>query len=74
METPTSLVAANVRAELARSGRTQREFGEAIGVSQSLASKRLRGTIPFGIDELAKASAFLDVPLATLLDGVGSAA
>ena len=65
--TPTAQTGANVRAEIARRGMTQAEVAAAMGVSQSQFSKRLRGTIPFNINELSTIATLLDVPLGDLL-------
>lgn len=67
MHTPTQAVGANVRAEVARRGLTQAALADVIGVSQSQLSKRLRGVIPFDVNELAAIAKALDVPIADLL-------
>lgn len=65
--TPSALVGANVRAEMARAGVTQAQLGEAVGVTQSAISARLRGATPFDINELHAVAAFLDVAVTDLL-------
>lgn len=72
--TPSASTGANVRAEMARKGYSQAELARMLGMSQTGISKRLRGETPFDVNELARISAVLGVPLGTLLDGVGSAA
>lgn len=62
-EVITASVAAEVRAELARQRRPQRDLAEAIGLSQQAASRRLCGEVPFDIAELAKVAALLGVPI-----------
>lgn len=54
-------VAAEIRAEMARQHKLQRELAEALGLSQPQIGKRLRGTIPFDVAELQKAAEFLGV-------------
>jgi transcriptional regulator with XRE-family HTH domain len=75
-EVITASVAAEVRAELARQRRTQRDLAEAIGLSQQAASRRLCGEVPFDIAELAKVAKLLGVPIEHFLAGSesGSAA
>ena len=67
--TPTlsSTTGANVRAELARRGLSQRVLADHLGLSPTGVSKRLSGATPIDINELAMIAAFLDVPLTTLL-------
>ena len=57
---------------MARRGVTQTVLGRAIGVSQAGVSKRLRGDVPFDINELAAAAALLEVTLETLTEGVAA--
>lgn len=65
--TPTAQTGRNVRAEIARKGMTQAEIAAAVGISQSQLSKRLRGSIPFDINELSSIAAVLGVPLGDLI-------
>lgn len=75
MHTPTQTVGANIRAEVARRGLTQAALAEVIGVSQSQLSKRLRGVIPFDVNEVAAIANALDVPITELVTAkAGSAA
>lgn len=67
MHTPTQTVGANIRAEVARRGLTQAALAEVIGVSQSQLSKRLRGVIPFDVNEVAAIANALDVPITELV-------
>lgn len=60
-------VAGEVRAWLARTGKKQLDLANALNLSQSGISHRLRGRIAFTIEELARVSAVLDVSLADLL-------
>ena len=72
--TPTAATGANVRAEMARRGLSQAALAQRLNVSQTAISKRLRGETPFDINELTRIAEVLDVPLDTLLVGIGSAA
>ena len=69
MDTATTAqqVAGNVRAEAARRGVSGSQIARAVGLSQSAMSRRLVGTHPFSVTELASVAAYLDVPLSALL-------
>lgn len=73
-ETPTAVTGANVKAEMARRGITQTDLASALGITQPQVSARLRGRVAFDVNELHAVSAFLGVPVATLLEGAGAAA
>lgn len=60
-------IAAEVRAELARQSKTQRELGAALGLPQSSIHLRLVGERPFRGEELAMMAAWLDVPVERFL-------
>ena len=64
---PDPQVAGAVRAELARAGKTQGALTAVLHLSQPAISRRLSGQVPFTIDELSAAAAFLDIPLSTLV-------
>ncbi len=68
------VVAGEVRAWMGRRGVNQTALAAAIGVSQSQISKRLKGTIPFDIVELARVAAFLNVDVALLVGGAANGA
>lgn len=73
MQNTASLAAGvNVKAEMARRGLSQTTLGRVVGLSQASLSLRLNGRVAFTIDELAKIAAALDVPLATLTEGVAA--
>lgn len=55
-------VGANVRAEMARRGVTQRQVAEALGISQPQISKRLAGRIAFDVVELQVIGRMLGLP------------
>lgn len=49
-------IAANLRAELARHGKTQTWLAGVLGVSQSSVAARLKGDVPFTVVELWQAA------------------
>ena len=63
----TADLRANLRAELARKGLSQREMAEHLDLSPGSVSSRMRGEIDFGGTELIEVAAWLDVPVAALL-------
>lgn len=63
------LVAAEVRAQLARQRITQQELAAATGLSQASISERLRGKTPFTTDDLERISEALGVHPAVLVGG-----
>lgn len=70
MEKPrtfTEVVAAEVRAAMARRGMDQIDLARIIGRSQSTASNRWRGVHPFTVDELALIADACDVPVVQLV-------
>jgi predicted XRE-type DNA-binding protein len=62
-------VAAEVRAHMARVRINQTQLAEALGITQSSVSKRLRGVIAFNTDELEQVASVLGVHPAALLGG-----
>lgn len=73
-EAPTVVTGANIKAEMARRGVRQAALAAALGLSQPQVSARLRGVVPFNVNELHAVSEFLGVPVTTLLEGAGAAA
>lgn len=68
--TPTnrsSQVGRNIRAELARAGRTQVQAAEALHMSAMSLSRRLRGDVALGVDELYALADFLEISVSELL-------
>ena len=65
--TPTAQTGRNVRAEMARAGVSQIDLAERVGLSQSGLSKRLRGVVPFDVNELDSIATALGVPVVALL-------
>ncbi len=70
--TPSSVVGANVRAEMARRGRSQTWLAQVLGLSQTAINRRLHGRTLWAIDELVTVAAQLGVPLEVLTDGVAA--
>lgn len=68
VDLPTSRVAGNVRAELARQGRTRRELAAALGVDEHRVGKRTRGLVPFTADEIVGVARFLGVTVEELVE------
>lgn len=71
---PTVTIAANIRAELARQGKTQTNLAAHLGISQTVVSFRLRGVTEIGVNELVRIAQYLDVPLEALTEGVSDRA
>lgn len=57
------LVAAEVRAELARQQLSGVRAAKALGWTQNYISVRLRGTVPFDVNDLIKIADLLEVPV-----------
>lgn len=65
----TDLVAAEVRAQMARIRMTQTQLAASLGLPQSAVSNRLRGKVAFSVDELQAVAETLGVHPAVLLGG-----
>lgn len=63
----SSEVGRNIRAELARAGLTQAQAAEALHMSAMSLSRRLRGDVPLGVDELYALADLFNIPVETLL-------
>jgi transcriptional regulator with XRE-family HTH domain len=61
------LVAEEVRSEAARQRVTGAQLAGAVGLSPQAMSRRMIGTLPFAIDELAEVAKVLHVEVADLL-------
>lgn len=61
------LVAAEVRALMARHRRSQAQIAAVLGMTQTAVSRRLHGTPAFTIAELVRLADHFDVPLASLI-------
>lgn len=60
-------IGAEVRAWMARRELRQIDVAEVLGVAQKNVSRRIRGDIPFRIDELLTLARFMGITLAQLL-------
>lgn len=63
-----SHVSANIRAEMARRGKTQADVAAVLGKRRQQVSQRLLGRVPFRLDELQTIAELLDVPLGSLFN------
>jgi transcriptional regulator with XRE-family HTH domain len=61
------VIAAEVRAEMARQQKLQSALGELLGLPQQSISRRLRGEIPFRAEELVRVADWLGVPVSQFL-------
>lgn len=67
-EPPLSAVAiSNIRAEAARRGLSHRQLAQRTGVTPEYFSRRMRGEVPLGLDELAVIAAALGLSPESLL-------
>lgn len=60
-------IATEVRAEISRQKKPQRELAEILGISQQQVSERVRGDVEWRISELVRVARWLDVPLASFV-------
>lgn len=74
MTEPHKLVAAEVRAEMARQRMSQVKLAELLGVAQQTISRRIVGEVAFDITELVQIARVLDVPVRQFLGSVERAA
>lgn len=66
--TPTyELVAAEIRAEMARQRMSQATLAELLQTSQPTVSRRLSGELPFDLAQLEQIATVLRVPMSRLL-------
>ena len=63
---PRQMVAAEIRALLGRRGMSQSQLSQVIGISQPQLSKRLKGLIPFDLDELVLLADYFGVSVGSL--------
>ena len=63
-----TVVADNIRAELARERWTQRKAATALGVTPNWMQRRLSGSTPLDPNDIALFASFLNVPIATLFE------
>jgi transcriptional regulator with XRE-family HTH domain len=73
MPTPArDRVAGNIRAEMARNRLTQSDLAVVLGKSQQSVSKKLRGRIPFDLDEIETLAQHFGIPIEQIVkDPVG---
>lgn len=69
-----AVVAANVRAELARSQLQQKDLAPLLCISPAQVSQRMTGRVPFTVGEAVIVADFMGIPIGRLLNGVQSAA
>lgn len=62
-EARAARVAAEVRAEMARQGKSKGELAHALGVTLNTAKSRYDGALPFNLVELAQVAIWLNVPV-----------
>ena len=67
-------IAANVRAEVARTRTSQTNLAHLLNLSQSSVSMRLRGATPFSAHELATIATHLEIPVNTFYQHTTTAA
>lgn len=71
---PAQRVSGEVRAAMARKRVTQSVLAAHLGISQAALSRRLRGEIPFDVNELALIASHLDVTIDALIPTPDAAA
>jgi transcriptional regulator with XRE-family HTH domain len=74
MSEPHKLVAAEVRAEMARQRMSQVKLAELLGVAQQTISRRIVGEVPFDVTELVQIADLLKVSVTQFLGTVERAA
>lgn len=67
-------IAAQVRAEISRQMKPQRDLVELLGISQAQVSERVRGDVEWRISELTKVAEYLKVPLTDFLPAAAESA
>lgn len=63
----TNLVAADLRAELARQRRTAADLAQVLNVTPHTVGRRLNGDVPFSMYELVLATRWLGIDLTDLI-------
>lgn len=66
-QTPATVTAGAVRAELARRRITGRKLAADLGWSKTTTARRLNGEYPLTVDELVAVAHYLDLPVTALL-------
>lgn len=67
-----AFVARKVRGQLAEHERTQHDAATVLDLSQAAVSRRLKGEVDFGVTELVRLAAWLEVPVGDLLPRLDS--
>lgn len=62
-------LSANIRAELARRGKSQGDLAELLGITRQGVSQRLLGRVDWRISELQAIAAMLGTTVGQLVDG-----
>lgn len=65
-KTMAEVIAAEIRAEMARQGISQRELGERLGFTQAGVSRRLLGQKPLEVDDVERIAEALGVSMQQL--------
>lgn len=71
-QTLAETMAGEIRAELARQGKSMTDLANALGWSQRRVYYRLAGESEIRMSELLVIAAYLGVPVAQLMPGVGA--
>lgn len=66
-------VSSEIRAELARQRRPQRDIAELLGISVNQVSERVRGDVDWRVTELVQVAELLGVPVTQFLPATSSA-
>lgn len=61
------MLAANIKAEMARRSMSQQDLAHALGMSQAAVSKKLKGSTQLRVDELHRIADILGVSAESLL-------
>lgn len=69
---PSAQLGRNIRAEMVRRGISQEALARRLQMSQASVSKRLRGDVEIGINEVVLIAGHLGVTVDTLLDGIAA--
>lgn len=67
-------IAGEIRAELARQGKTVPALATATGISPATLRRRLKGVKPFYLEELEEIATFLNLPVSYLAENTERAA
>lgn len=65
-------LAANIRAELARIGKTQSDLADHLGITRQALSQRLLGRVDFRMGEVTATANFLNTTISALVGEVAA--